>query len=253
MPNHLTLVGLGYSPWTLKARWSLAHCKIPHRYKDHLILVGMPELYWRLRIRAQRPSELTVPALLGDGADLTDSMAIARWADARGGGGLFPAELFQTIQDANVLSEKLLDHERVRVTSAVLRDPQARYESMPKNWPRAARRVLLPMVWLGAWYLRAEFDFDTMELKRRMEEVEAGMAHFRSMGLRPERYCLGDRFTFADIAVASTIQAFSPVDTRFFRYPDATRRAWTWDKMSLDFSPLLEWRDWIFATKGVSP
>ena len=45
----LDLYGIAYSPWTAKARWALDHHKIPYRYREHLILFGMPELRWRLK------------------------------------------------------------------------------------------------------------------------------------------------------------------------------------------------------------
>ena len=37
------LIGIRYSPWTEKARWSPDH-RIPYRYTEHLIMLGMPEL-----------------------------------------------------------------------------------------------------------------------------------------------------------------------------------------------------------------
>ena len=70
------LYGIAYSPWTMKARWALDHHKIPYRYREHLILFGMPELRWRLK----KPfGDITVPLLVnGGGNSVMDSFEIAR-------------------------------------------------------------------------------------------------------------------------------------------------------------------------------
>src|SRR4051812_4751156 len=58
--NDATLVGIGFSPWTQKARWALDHHGLGYRYHEHLILFGMPQLHWQMR-KWREP--LTVPAL----------------------------------------------------------------------------------------------------------------------------------------------------------------------------------------------
>ena len=83
------LLGLPYSPWTEKARFSLDARRVPYTFRHYQPLVGEPAL----RLKLRRPlGRVTVPVLTtGDGRVLADSMDIARWGDGRGEGPrLFP-------------------------------------------------------------------------------------------------------------------------------------------------------------------
>ena len=77
----LELIGIGYSPWTQKARWALNHHRIEYQYSEHLIMVGIP----LLRMKTGRwLGAVTAPSLVGTDRPLLDSFAIARWADGQG-------------------------------------------------------------------------------------------------------------------------------------------------------------------------
>src|SRR5687768_11246992 len=100
------LIGLSYSPWTEKARWSLDHHGLEYHYREHTILLGSP----RLRLQSRRfTGRVTVPALLDEGRVFGDSHEIARRADEVGSGPtLFPSQEVEEIFRWNLLSERAL-------------------------------------------------------------------------------------------------------------------------------------------------
>ena len=55
----ITLYGVGYSPWTERARWALDHHRIAYRYREHLPMLGEPML--RRRARAAGQAKPTAP------------------------------------------------------------------------------------------------------------------------------------------------------------------------------------------------
>ena len=93
------LIGIYYSPWTEKARWSLDHHAMPYRYEEHLLLFGMPGL--RLRT-GHLTGPLTVPAYCDGKLALTDSWEIARHSDLQSSREkLFPEESLAEIKKFN--------------------------------------------------------------------------------------------------------------------------------------------------------
>ncbi|WP_239014942.1 glutathione S-transferase N-terminal domain-containing protein [Archangium violaceum] len=69
-----TLVGLGYSGWTEKARWAMDHHRLAYQYSEHIPLLG--EL--RLRRHAPPGGRGTVPLLVEDSGITMGSYAIAQ-------------------------------------------------------------------------------------------------------------------------------------------------------------------------------
>ena len=78
--SDLTLHGVGYSPWTERARWALDHHRIPYRYREHIPMVGEPLL--RRRAHGTLRVKATAPLLVHAGGAIDDSLAIMRYADA---------------------------------------------------------------------------------------------------------------------------------------------------------------------------
>src|SRR4051812_15683513 len=83
-------VAIDYSPWSEKARWALDLRRVPYREEAYVPMLG--ELPLRLRLR-RFTGPMTVPVLFTeDGRALTDSLAIARFAEEVGRGApLFPS------------------------------------------------------------------------------------------------------------------------------------------------------------------
>ncbi|MCZ7687620.1 MAG: glutathione S-transferase domain-containing protein [Sandaracinaceae bacterium] len=72
------LIGLAYSPWSIKAKWALDHHAIPYRYTHHLPMLGEP----LLRLRTGRlEGRVSVPLLVTDAGPIEGSFEIARFAE----------------------------------------------------------------------------------------------------------------------------------------------------------------------------
>jgi len=65
--------------------------------------------------------------------------------------------------------------------------------------------------------------------------------------IQPRRPYLLGLFSYADIVMASSLQAISPVADEYLRLGPATRRVWTCEPLASEFSDLCAWRDEIYA------
>ena len=172
-PGSSQLIGIAYSPWTEKARWALDHHRHPYRYREHLILFGMPEL--RMRTGKWR-GPLTVPTLIeerdGGGREvLGDSWDIARHADRSGDGAvLFPDAELARIEKYNALSERALDAIRIVFSARLLADPEAKAEALPAFVPGPLRRPLAGMATVGVAYIAREFGYSFEDRQRAERE-----------------------------------------------------------------------------------
>ncbi|MBX3216392.1 MAG: glutathione S-transferase [Labilithrix sp.] len=237
-PDDLVLVGEGFSPWTEKARWALEHHRLAYRYEEYTPLVGEP---W-LRIRANRPSgPISVPFLFaGDGRTVGDSFAIAREADRRGDRpALVPAELLDEITTWNERSERLMRAGRAQILARTEERKDVQIESLPPHLPRALRGVLAPTVRVATAYLRKKYAVRPVS----DEELEAELAPIRAAIAGDETRPLLGRFTLADVAIATALQAVRPHATEPAGLRPAQREAWARPALAARWEDVLAWRD----------
>ncbi|MGB1014758.1 MAG: glutathione S-transferase family protein, partial [Nannocystaceae bacterium] len=117
------LYSLYFSPWSLKARWALDHHGVEYEQREYLPVIGEPLM--RLRLR-NFTAKITVPILFGTGAPLTDSFAIARYAETIGSGPkLFPPGRGRDIEAWNQRGETALAAGRLLSMAEILNDPEA--------------------------------------------------------------------------------------------------------------------------------
>ncbi|MBT7243731.1 MAG: glutathione S-transferase [Flavobacteriaceae bacterium] len=239
----LELIGIGYSPWTQKARWALDHHRIEYKYSEHLIMVGIP----LLRMKTGRwLGAVTAPSLVGPEIPLLDSFSIARWADGQGAREtLFPAEHTDAIEAWNEKSDVLLNAARMITTRELCKDTAALAEALPfylKPLPgsvavakQAARYVIrnyaLPgdhQSWLGS--------------------IRSGLLELRE-ALGNKDYLLG-QFSFADVAMAAAVQSIQPPDSQYIPLGPASYRCWSRPDLVAEFADLLHWRKQILEKHG---
>lgn len=239
------LFGISYSPWTAKARWALDHHKIPYRYREHLILFGMPELRWRLR---KFCGDVTVPALVAGNVRIMDSFEIARHVDVTGSGSpLFPEGALPEIRDINRLSEKALDCARAFTIFRILKDDEAQEEALPGFVPKRLRPWLRWLAPIGARYIATEFNVWRKTATGYEEDYREVLESLRrKLADSGGAYLLG-RFSFADIAGALALQGIEPVNHPTLPMGPATRRIWSHPALAAEYKDLLEWRDLIFS------
>ncbi|HVH47467.1 MAG TPA: glutathione S-transferase N-terminal domain-containing protein [Labilithrix sp.] len=244
----LTLVGEGFSPWTEKARWALDHHGLAYRYDEYTPLVS--ELW--LRIRANRPSGIiSVPFLLNEnGRSLGDSFAIAREADTLGSApALVPADLLDEITAWNERSERLMRAGRARILEKTEESREIQIESLPAHLPRGLRSLLAPTVRVGTAYLRKKYAVRSVS----DDEIEAELAAIReAIANAPKRPLLG-RFTLADIAIATALQAVRPHRTEPVGLLPAQRQAWERPELASRWEDVLAWRDEMVDRRPARP
>jgi glutathione S-transferase len=236
-----TLVHYHPSPWSEKARWALDHHRIVCRRIEHVPFLGEP----LLRLWMRRPFEpVTVPLLLAEEIRLDDSLAIARWADDNGSAPtLFPREHQHHIADLNALGDRILEAGRARLTPRVRSSPAARVESVPRPLRRLGP-LASAMVTVATNFMMKKYRTEEASQAEHEDTIRAGLLEVR-------RHLSGrdhvfDGFTYADIALAVTLQGVKPVSDRYLRLGPAYREVWTEPDLAREFDDLIAWRDQLY-------
>lgn len=243
-----TLVGLGYSGWTEKARWALDHHRLPYQYREHIPLVG--EL--RLRLHAPRGQRGTVPLLLEDSGATMGSYAIAQRAEREGKGApLFPAASLPEIEQWEQLSDAILRVGRAYMVQRLMQFPEAQAESLPPFIPGFARGRLTPMARMAASFLATKHEAMPDPEAALLATVVPGLERLRA-ALQGGRFLIGT-FSYADIAMALTLQSIQPVDELFIPLGPGRRKAWTHPALAERFADLIRWRDQLYTERRPAP
>ena len=203
-----TLYGLTQSPWTEKARWALDHHGIGYRYHEHVPVLG--EVLLRHKARSRPPgTKATVPLLVDADQVLPSSLAIARHADVLGGGApLFPSGAEGDIERWADVSDRIIGAARVRVLAGLRTNREAQLEAVPSFIPGVLRPHLKSMAVTASMFLGSKHGASRDPeaeaegvLRPALEVVRKALAG---------RATLLDAFTFADVAVAASLQALVP-------------------------------------------
>ncbi|MEZ4307024.1 MAG: glutathione S-transferase N-terminal domain-containing protein [Polyangiaceae bacterium] len=237
----IELVGLSYSPWTEKARWALEHHSVSFRYVEHMPMVGELALRWRVG----RPTgKATVPVLSTPGGPVTDSLAIAEYAEHQGRGArLFPAGKRGAIAQWNARSESLLAAARGLVVARTARNEGALAEALPGFVPPNLRRRLAFVAATGTAFFRAGNTASTPKAKAPPRRRRRGAApSARASPAAPTCSAASPTPTSPrpsrSVIAPRRRRALAPPPQR--EKPGETRPR-------PDFADLLDWRDALFA------
>jgi len=243
MSKPVTLVSLRYSPWSERARWVLDHHCIPYRILEHDPFVH--EL--RLRHLAGWPKgRVTVPLLLAGGTRYRSSWDIAGYADAIGKGArLIPDELTPAIIEIDSLTERAMNLGRSLLLAALLADSAALDASWPRWVPPFVASGLRPLARFGTHWFSRKYAVDLGSIDAERQALRAVLAEIRER--ISGRQFLFDRFTYADVVVATCLQGIEPVSDRHWPLAPAQRRVWIRPELAREYRDLLDWRDAIYA------
>jgi glutathione S-transferase len=240
MPH--TLYSASYSPWSEKARWALDHAGVSFAEVAYTPLLSEPA--FRLK-RGSLRGAVSIPTLLAAEGPISDSMRIARWADSQGDGSLFPEAQIEEIEEWNYRCEAALAAGRILATRRVAGSESARREALPAPLRGALYPFFAPLADLGIAFLTQKYGFGEASSESAEQAIrktlEAGRLAIRGEGGHP----IGDRFTFADIALASSMHFVSPHPS--LKMGEATRACFTQAGLAEEFSDLLAWRDACYA------
>lgn len=237
------LYHIPYSPWSSQARAALAWHGVPVRLAPFVPMVSLPGLRWH----ARRPfGRLTVPCLIladaPDGTDrvICDSVAIARYAEARGDGApLFPAAHAEAIQAWSDRAQAAMSAGRALTTAAVSADKAALRSSVPAPFRRPAA-LADALGAMGVAYLRRKYRFDAAGLESHMGTLRALLTGARrALDGRPWLFAEGP--TWADLTVATALHFVAPpLDLPL---DPAQRPHFGRPNLAAEFADLLAWRD----------
>ena len=245
MPS-LRLIVLPISPWSERARWVLDHHKLAYKVSEHVPFLGERRL--RRLVGPDKP-KATVPVLLVDGAVISESLEIARYADRIGAGTpLLPPELEAEILRYSALADATMAEGRALVTAGMLASPGALDEALPPAFPRWLRPILRPITrYSTAWFAR-KYGLSLDQLDARRAKIRAALPALREGLAGGGEYLLG-KFSYADIVMATALQGISPVADRYVPLGPATRAVWTQAEIAQDFADLVAWRDAVYAAR----
>ncbi|MGC6419345.1 MAG: glutathione S-transferase N-terminal domain-containing protein [Bradymonadia bacterium] len=228
------LYGIGYSPWTYKARWALSLCGIAYQYRDILPMVGQIPL--RLKVR-QRSGTVTLPLMNHEGQWYRSSVEIAEFAESAAHGISLGLDQDRVLE-VNRIADDILELGRIRISHAVANDPQLQTASLPSylRWLPGARSVAR----LGVRYMLKTYPVETDEAAL-LEATEAKLSELEKR-LAGKAYFF-DHPSFADLAVAASLQMVNPVPAGIVPLDEPLHRAWRLESLAEKFSALCEWRD----------
>jgi len=240
----LVLTAIAFSPWSEKARWALDHHRVDYREAPFRPVVGELEL----RLRMRKPfGRITVPVLRDGRRWLTDSFEIARHAESIGRGTpLFPNHALAEISAWNRRSEAALAAGRAILMRTWASTPELAVAALPSGTPAALQPLLQR---LGAKRLEsfmAKYDIRADDFSH--EAVLGAELDALEKALSGRRYLIGDAFSYADIAMALTLQQVSPVDPRYIvRMEGLGPAGMNIDSFSRRHADLIRWRDALYA------
>ncbi|MCB9519650.1 MAG: glutathione S-transferase [Myxococcales bacterium] len=237
------LLLLPYSPWSEKARWALDFAGFEYTASPFTPMLG--ELPLRLRLR-RLGSNASVPVLFTEGRAIGDSWNIAEFAARHGrGAALFPDGSREEVRAWNANSEALLATARSRLLRQTLGDREFLREAVP-----GPLRVLGPVADMlaaqGARFVMNKYEpagFSIEGAERQLRTLYRTLQR----ALDGREHLVGDAFTYADIAMAVTLQFVTPVADEYLPLGPATRRAWSDPDLATEFADLVQWRDRIYA------
>ena len=239
-----TLYGIHYSPWSLRAKWALAHHGIAFEYREYTPMLSTPLL--RLELR-QPTGRITVPILIDlDGASLRDSYDIARWADEHGHGAPLFAAGEQSTLAWTAVAEEIGAQGRVLSTIAVNADSEAMRDNVPPFVPKALRPVARPLVRAGTAYIAAKYGFRAADAPAALERMRAALGRVAER-LESAPFLDGE-FGWSDIAIVCALQFVRPAD-EWVRLRAGARRAWTRADLADEFDVVLRWRDRVLEER----
>jgi glutathione S-transferase len=239
-----TLVALHVSPWSERAKWALDHHGLAYTVVEHLPVLGERKL--RRLVGPTKP-KATAPVLIAGEEVFSESWDIAKYADREGSGAkLIPPQHETTIAQWVALADGAGVAGRSLVIASMLASPRALDENGPPAVPAWLRPLLRPVARqaMQAFARKYELNLDDSEAPTRT--VRAAMDALRKGLAVSAPYLLG-AFGYADIALASIIQGFSPVADSFLKLGPATRAAWTRPDLATDYADLVAWRDLVYA------
>nr|HEX4312655.1 glutathione S-transferase family protein [Kofleriaceae bacterium] len=195
------LITIPFSHYCEKARWALERCGVDVREDGHL-----PLLHWAAAKRAGGGRTVPVMVVERGAKPLTDSTDIVAWADAQRPGALLPEDAAQRAE-ALAIEDELdlqLGPATRRVAYSFLLPPsKAVRDTMREHVPRWESAALTAVGPVLTAMLKRGLNVTPAGVARSVTKIDAVLARMSERLADGRRYFVGDRFTVADLTLAS--------------------------------------------------
>jgi glutathione S-transferase len=193
------LITIPLSHFCEKARWALDRTGVAYREEPHLPLIH--------RLHTTRVGCRSVPVLVVGSQAIRDSHSILQWAAGQASDrGLYPAEeamRARVIEIERYADRELGPHVRRWAYSYLLADPLLLLPCFSRGVTQI-ERLIAPLVVLAVRPLiRRGYSIDRATGRASLTRAAAAMEQIGTWLADGRRYLVGDRFTAADLAVAS--------------------------------------------------
>jgi glutathione S-transferase len=244
----MLFISLDYSPWSEKARWALDH--FSHNYKPVNYFPVLGGFWLRMKTKAYK-EKVTVPVLITESTILSDSLCIAKYADAHRRPGektIFPDK--DSVMKWNQISERALLIGRYLAILRQYDSPKALEEILPPIIPTSLRCYFRWLSRLGLNYHRSKYGVDLSE-KELISELRFYL-HALRLELSDKVFILDD-FSYADITMAVVLQYVKPRKDLYSAQGPASSQCWANEELKNEFIDLIEWRDSLYQRHRVNP
>jgi glutathione S-transferase len=193
------LITIPLSHFCEKARWALDRTGIEYREEPHLPLVH--------RLHTARIGCRSVPVLVVGSQVIPNSHAILQWAAAqRSGRQLYPAAAgarARVIEIERYADRELGPHVRRWAYSHLLGAPLLLLPCFSRGVPRLERLTAPLVIQAVRPLIRRGYAIDEATGRASLARAAAAMGQISTWLADDRRYLVDDRFTAADLAVAS--------------------------------------------------
>ena len=199
MPSPPRLITIPLSHFCEKARWALDRAGIEYREEPHLPLVH--------RLHTTRVGCRSVPVLVVGSQAIRDSHAILQWAAAHGNDGrLYPADeslRARVIEIERYADRELGPHVRRWAYSHLLAAPLLLLPCFSRGVTQLERLIAPVVVFAARPLIRRGYSVDAATGRASLARAATAMGQISAWLADGRGYLVGDRFTAADLAVAS--------------------------------------------------
>lgn len=236
-----------FSPWVVKARWALDLAGIEYKRVNYTPVVHSLPLALKSRRLFRR---VTIPALFVDGrAPLMDSRDIAKYAAET-----LP-DLWPDLHRGDVLhwdkrSDYIMQAGRAIQLARIRDTPEAMLE-FAQGLPGASENARLRIASFVVGRLQSKYRTRDKSRKAHMEALRDTLA-IVSKRLESRRYLAGG-FSYADIAIATSLTFVKPPENRFYAARPAIQDCTTIPELAMEFSHLFTWREKIMERHAPTP
>jgi glutathione S-transferase len=125
------------------------------------------------------------------------------------------------------------------------KSPASLAERLPAFIPDFLRKPLVPLSYVGASFILGKYSVDGASEEQLLGHMDEFLA--KAETALKNREFVFDTFSFADITIATMLQAVTPVDFKYIDLGEASAKIMREPVLEEKYAALIAWRDGIYA------